>query len=187
MKFHMRPALAVDTAAITAIYAHHVMTGAGTFEEIPPDEAEMAARLAAVQGRGLPWLAAVDANSANILGYAYAGPFRLRSAYRFTVEDSVYIAAEAQGRGVGRALLEAVVAACAELGCRRMFAAIGDSANVASIRLHQACGFEDVGVFRNAGLKFGQWRDVVFMARDLGDAGDAVPDAALDPIGLLER
>jgi phosphinothricin acetyltransferase len=161
-----RPAALADAAAVAAIYAHHVLHGFGTFEEVPPSQAEMASRVSAVQAAGHPWLVIEDGGE--VAGYAYASQFRPRSGYRFAVEDSVYVAPKAQGRGHGRRLLQAVIDTCAAQGRRQMTAAVGDSANLASIRLHQALGFETVGVLPGLGFKQGRWLDVVFLQRALG-------------------
>ena len=163
----IRPAAETDVAALAAIYAHHVIHGVGTFEEEPPDQAEMARRLADVQARSLPWLIAEDGEG-RLLGFAYAGPFRLRSAYKFTVEDAVYVSKDAHRQGVGRALLGAVIAACEAQGLRQMLALIGDSRNAASIGLHTAVGFEPAGLMRDVGFKTGRWLDVVVMQKRLG-------------------
>jgi phosphinothricin acetyltransferase len=171
----VRTATAADAAALAAIYSHHVLHGFGTFEEIPPSPADMDARRLAVVAHGLPYLVA-EADG-RVLGYAYAAPFRPRAAYRYTVEDSIYVAPEAQGRGVGRALLAAVLDQCAALGLRQVVAVIGDSNNAGSIAVHRALGFEPAGVGRNVGFKHGRWVDVVWMQKPLngGDAG--TPDA----------
>lgn len=161
----IRPATAADAPALARIYGWHVLHGAGTFEEAPPDATEMAARWAKVAGAGWPYLVA-EIDGA-VAGFAYAAPYRDRSGYRFTAEDSVYVAPGAQGRGVGRALLTAVLEACAARGVRQMVAAIGDSANAASIALHRAQGFEPAGVLKAVGYKHGRWLDVVFMQRTL--------------------
>lgn len=168
----IRPAAAADVPALAAIYGHHVLHGLGTFEEAPPSEADMAARLAAVQSRALPYLVAEDGGK--VLGFAYAAPFRSRSAYRFTAEDSVYIAPDAVGQGVGKALLSAVIAACEALGVRQLTAVIGDSGNAASIGLHSALGFERTGSSRSVGYKHGRWVDIVFMQKAL-NGGDGAP------------
>jgi len=162
----VRTATGADVEAIAAIYAHHVLNGMGTFEEIPPTPAEMAARMATVQALGLAWFVA-EGQDGRILGYAYAGPFRTRTAYRHTVEDSVYVAAGAEGRGVGRALLTAVIDASRAAGMKQMLALIGDSANAGSIALHKAMGFEPAGVMRDVGFKAGRWLDVVVMQKAL--------------------
>jgi phosphinothricin acetyltransferase len=171
----LRPAEPEDVPAIQAIYAHHVLHGLGTFEEVPPSPGEMAERIAAVVSRDLPWLVAEE--DSEVLGYAYAGPFRTRAAYRFTVEDSVYVAEAARGRGVGKALLEAIVAECEGQGLRQMVGVIGDSGNAASIALHRACGFELKAIVPAVGWKFERWVDVVWMQRSLGLGADAAPDA----------
>jgi L-amino acid N-acyltransferase YncA len=161
----LRPAEAGDLAAIAAIYTPEVLEGTATFELEPPDAAELGVRLAKVRALGLPWLVAEAGG--RIAGYAYAAMHRDRPAYRFTVEDSVYLAPWARGRGIGRPLLEAVVAASREAGMRQMVAVIGDSANLGSIGLHRACGFLDVGTLRDVGFKFGRWLDTVLMQRPL--------------------
>lgn len=162
---HLRPALPADLPAIGAIYEPEVRASTATFELEPPSLDELAARVAAVQGSGLPWL--VAETDGRVAGYAYAAPYRDRPAYRFTVEDSVYVAAWARGRGVGSALLEAVVAATAAVGMRQIVAVIGDSANQGSIRLHRACGFVDAGTLREVGFKLDRWIDTVLMQRSL--------------------
>jgi L-amino acid N-acyltransferase YncA len=169
----IRPVEASDLDAIQGIYAHHVLHGLASFEETPPDAAELARRWRAVIDAGLPYLCATGPAGSAILGYAYAGPYRPRSAYRFTVEDSVYVAPELAGRGIGRALLGRLIDICTELGKRQMIAVIGDSGNTGSIALHRACGFDLVGTFRSIGFKHGCWVDSVLMQRALGP-GDAV-------------
>jgi L-amino acid N-acyltransferase YncA len=166
MTFSIRPATSDDAPAIQAIYAHHVLTGTGTFEINPPDLADIKARMAKVTARGWPWLVSVDAGGA-VNGYAYAGPFRERAAYDATVEDSIYIAPSAIGQGIGRALLVALTEACRVAGAKEMLAVIGDSANQASIGLHRTLGFEDVGILRNVGVKFGRTLDVVILQKSL--------------------
>ncbi len=165
----LRPSRPEDVPAITAIYAWHVGHGSGTFELEAPDEAEMARRRDDILAKGLPWL--VVEHAGTLLGYAYANHFRPRLAYRYALEDSVYIAESAQRRGLGRLLLAELIARCEALGARQMFAVIGDSANAGSIGVHKALGFTDVGVMRAAGWKFGRWLDVVILQRRLG-AGD---------------
>lgn len=171
----IREATASDLAAITALYAHEVLTGTATFEEEPPAEAEMAARLDAVRARGLPWVVAeVDGVFA---GYAYLGPFRYRNAYRYVVEGSVYVAESARGRGVGRSLLSAIVERARDLGLRHVMGVIGVSeTSEASIALHARLGFEPAGIWRHAGWKFGRWLDVHVMQLDL--APEAGPPTA---------
>ncbi|HZD88672.1 MAG TPA: GNAT family N-acetyltransferase [Pseudolabrys sp.] len=168
----LRPATPADIPAITRIYAHAVETGTASFELTPPDEAEMARRMAALIDGGFPYLAA-ELDGA-LAGYAYAGPYRPRPAYRFTLEDSIYIAPAAQGRGVGRTLLPALIDASTARGFRQMIAVIGDSAQAASIALHARAGFYYVGTLPNTGFKFGRWLDTVLMQRALGP-GAATP------------
>ncbi|MDG2530278.1 GNAT family N-acetyltransferase [Caulobacter endophyticus] len=171
----IRPSTDADIGAITAIYGWNVLNGLGTFEEVPPDEAEMARRRGAFLERGLPYL--VAELDGKVLGYAYAGPFRLRAAYRYTVEDSIYVAPDAAGKGVGKALLTALIEACEALGLRQMCAVIGDSGNAASIGVHAALGFEHKGVFPAMGYKFDRWVDLVWMQRPLNGGGETPPDA----------
>ena len=171
----IRAASDADAEALAAIYGHHVLHGFGTFEEVPPDAAEMARRRAAVAERGLPYLVAED--EGRVLGFAYAGPFRPRAAYRYTVEDSVYIAPDAVGRGVGRAVLSAVLDACEAMGLRQVVAVIGDSGNAASIGLHRALGFQDAGVVKSVGFKHGRWVDIVTMQKALNGGDTRAPDA----------
>lgn len=163
----IRPSTLADVGPAQAIYAHHVLTGTASFELVPPDRDEMARRRALLVDKGLPWLVAEDADG-SLLGYAYAGPYRTRPAYDWTLEDSIYIHPDAQGRGVGKALLSRLIAQCQDLGYRQMIAVIGDSANAGSIGLHRACGFSDVGVLKAVGWKFGRWIDSVLMQRPLG-------------------
>jgi phosphinothricin acetyltransferase len=170
----VRDALPADAAACQAIYAHHVLNGVGTFEERPPTVEQMAARMADVAARGLPWLVAKEGGVAG--GFAYASPFRLRAAYRYTVEDSIYLAADAVRQGLGRTLLSELVRRCEGLGMRQMVAVIGDSANAASIGVHRACGFEHRGTTPALGFKHGRFVDVVWMQRALCDGADSVPE-----------
>jgi L-amino acid N-acyltransferase YncA len=166
----IRPAVPADAAAIQAIYAHHVAHGTGTFEEVAPSVEDMAARMAGVIDKGCPYL--VDETDGRIRGFAYAGPFRLRSAYRYTVEDSVYVAPDCMGQGIGRNLLTAIVEQCRQMGVREILAVIGDSANGGSVGVHLTCGFYHVGVARNVGFKHGRFLDVVFMQLSMNQAGD---------------
>lgn len=156
-----------DLDAVAQIYAHYVLHGAASFEETPPSLEEMALRYQKVRALGLPWLVA-EADGV-VAGYAYAAPFRERSAYRFTLENSVYVDAAHLRMGIGRGLLAELIERCEALGYRQMIAAIGDSGNHGSIRLHRALGFEDAGVYRSVGMKFGRWLDVVLMQRSLGE------------------
>ena len=168
----IRPAVARDADALAAIYGDAVLHGFGTFEEVPPTPAEMDGRRRAVQERGLPYLVADEAGE--VLGFAYAGPFRTRAAYRYTLEDSVYVSPQAKGKGVGRAVLSAVIAACEALGVRQLMAVIGDSGNDGSIGLHTALGFERMGLGRSVGFKHGRWVDIVHMQKSL-NGGDTTP------------
>jgi len=168
----LRPAEAGDFERIHEIYAHHVRHGLASFEEEPPTRAELVERHAAIVGRGLPYLVALK--DGRLVGYSYAAPYRTRSAYRFTVEDSVYLAPEAAGQGIGRQLLSAVLARCTELGYRQMVAVIGDSGNAASIGLHHSLGFRMIGSIEGAGFKLGRWVDSVLIQRALG-AGTTAP------------
>ncbi|WP_159851762.1 GNAT family N-acetyltransferase [Brevundimonas sp. G8] len=176
----VRDARPDDIAAITAIYAESVANGRGTFELEAPDEIEMASRLAAIEALRLPRL--VVEIGGTVAGYAYAGPFRTRQAYRYMVEDSIYVAPWARGRGVAGALLDALIARCEAMGLRQMVAVIGDSENTGSIALHRTRGFADAGVFKAAGWKHDDWRDVVFMQRALNEGGSAAPDASGLPL-----
>jgi phosphinothricin acetyltransferase len=170
----IRPAHPDDVAAITRIYAHAVRHGTASFELDPPDEVEMARRMAAIRDGGFPYLAA-DVEG-RLVAYAYAGPFRPRPAYRFTLEDSVYVAPELLGCGIGRALLDRLIDESAERGFRQMIAVIGDSTRQqASIRLHAAAGFTRIGIFPNVGYKFDTWLDSVYMQRALGSAPTLPP------------
>lgn len=162
----LRPSTDADLAAIQAIYAQAVLEGTGTFETEVPSVEEMGRRRAEVLGRHLPWLVAQRGD--DVLGYAYANYFRPRLAYRFCVEDSIYLAPAAQGQGVGRLLLAELIARCEAAGARQMLAVIGDANNAGSIGVHTALGFQHTGVLKSAGWKFGRWLDVVLMQRPLG-------------------
>jgi L-amino acid N-acyltransferase YncA len=170
----VRAAAPGDADALAAIYGHHALTGFGTFEEVPPSPEEMDARRRAVTDRGLPYLVAEDAG--RVLGFAYAAPFRARAAYRYTVEDSVYVAPEAIGRGVGKAVLSAVIAACETAGMRQVVAVIGDSENAGSIGLHRSLGFTDAGVGKSFGYKLGRWVDIVWMQKAVNGGDSTAPD-----------
>lgn len=168
----IRPSLDSDIEQITAIYAHHVLHGTGTFEIEPPSPTDMAARRAEVLARGLPYLVACEGEQ--LLGFSYCNWFKPRPAYRFSAEDSIYIDDTARGQGVGRLLLQALCARAQEAGVRKLLAVIGDSANAGSIGLHQAMGFTQAGILRSVGWKFGAWRDIVLMEKALG-SGDSTP------------
>ncbi|HZC17403.1 MAG TPA: GNAT family N-acetyltransferase [Caulobacteraceae bacterium] len=170
----IRPATAANAAALAAIYGHHVLHGLGTFEEVEPSTREMARRLSAVVSYGLPYLVA-EIDGA-VAGFAYASPFRARAAYRYTVEDSVYIAPDRLGQGIGKALLKAVIDEAEARGLRQMVAMIGDSGNAGSIGVHRSCGFEPSGVLRGLGFKAGRWIDVVTMQRALNSGRENLPD-----------
>jgi L-amino acid N-acyltransferase YncA len=172
----LRDAQDGDIAAIQAIYAHHVRHGLASFEEIPPEAEEMRRRRADILARGLPYL--VVETRGKIGGYAYAGPYRLRSAYRFAVEDSVYVAPDCVGLGIGRLALGTLIDRCTVAGFRQMVAVIGDSGNEASIALHERLGFRRAGVLTAVGFKLGRWVDSVLMQRPLGAGNDGLPDAA---------
>jgi phosphinothricin acetyltransferase len=169
----LREARPGDGADLQRIYAHHVLHGFGSFEEIPPDAQEMERRRIAVQEHGLPYLVAEAAG--RVLGFAYAGRYRPRSAYRFTVEDSVYVAPDAMGRGIGSRLLADVIARAEAAGMRQMIAVIGDSANLGSIRLHERLGFTRAGLLVAVGWKQERWLDSVLMQRALGAGDRAAP------------
>lgn len=170
----VRDAREDDVPQIQAIYGYYVTRTAASFEEEPPAVDEMMRRWRDITGRSLPYL--VAESGGEVLGYAYAGPWRTRSAYRYTIENSVYVAPMTVRRGIGRAVLGTLIERCTELGYRQMIAVIGDSANLASIGLHRSLGFRQEGILRGVGLKFGRWVDVVIMHRPLGPP-DAPPPA----------
>jgi phosphinothricin acetyltransferase len=161
-----------DLAAITAIYEHHVLHGTGTFEVDPPSQEDMRTRRADVLSKGLPYLVAADGE--RVLGFAYCNWFKPRPAYKFSAEDSIYISPEAQGKGLGRALLAELSAHAEKAGVRKLIAVIGDSANTGSIGLHLSVGFHHVGTLKSCGWKFNQWLDVVMMEKTIG-LGDSCP------------
>ncbi|MBK8073566.1 MAG: N-acetyltransferase [Ramlibacter sp.] len=171
----IRPSRDDDLPAITAVYAHHVLHGTGTFETTPPGETDMAARRADVLSKGLPWLVAEE--DGQVLGFAYCNWFKPRPAYRFSAEDSIYLAPQAHGRGLGRELLTALAAQAEARGVRKLIAVIGDSANAGSVGVHRSCGFTPVGVLRSCGWKFGRWLDVVLMEKVLGAGDSTSPEA----------
>jgi L-amino acid N-acyltransferase YncA len=169
----IRPATEADLPAVTEIYDHAVRFGTATFELIPPDLAEMTRRFKALTGGGFPYL--VAALDGRVAGYAYAGSYRPRPAYRFTVENSVYLDPAIHRRGIGLQLLRRLIADCETRGYRQMIAVIGDSANAGSVGVHTRCGFQMIGTHPNVGLKFGRWLDTVMMQLALGDGGATVP------------
>jgi phosphinothricin acetyltransferase len=169
----LRDSTPADVAACAAIYREAVRNGTGTFELDEPDDAEMGRRRDAILAQGLPWL--VAERGGRVLGYAYANQFRPRRAYRFCVEDSIYLDPAARGQGVGRLLLAELIGRCQRLGIRQMLAVIGDADNKGSISVHKSCGFEHSGVFEAAGWKFERWLDVVMMQRRLGAGAGSAP------------
>ncbi len=169
----IHPSHAEDIPAITAIYAHHVLHGAGTFELEPPTGNEMANRRVEVLAKGLPYLVASAGDK--VLGFAYCNWFKPRPAYRFSAEDSIYLTPEAIGHGLGRALLAELATQAEKVGVRKLIAVIGDSANTASIGLHRSVGFSMVGILKSCGWKFNQWQDVVMMEKSLGLADTCAP------------
>ena len=169
----VRDATDTDMAAIQTIYARHVLHGTASFEETPPSLAEMCARRSAVLSLGLPYLAAEVEGA--VVGYSYATSYRARPAYRYTIENSVYIAEGHGGKGIGTALLQELIARCEGGPWRQMIAVIGDSANVGSIALHRSLGFAHTGTLRSVGFKFGRWIDSVIMQRSLGDSDRSTP------------
>jgi phosphinothricin acetyltransferase len=174
--FTVRDSVDADIPEIAAIYAHHVSTGLASFEEEPPDAAEIGRRRAEFLRRGYPYLVAASASEGGVLGYAYASPYRARSAYRFSVENSVYVAPDQARRGIGGQLLAKLIERCTSSGFRQMIAVIGDSANAASIGLHEAHGFRRVGVLTAIGFKHGRWVDSVLMQLSLGLGASVNPD-----------
>lgn len=169
----IRPSRDEDIAAITAVYAHHVLHGTGTFETEPPTASDMAARRTDVLSKGLPYLVAEQ--DREILGFAYGNWFKPRPAYRYSVEDSVYLAPGMDRKGLGRALLAELLAHCEAAGIRKVMAIIGDSANGGSVGVHRAVGFQQVGVVEACGWKFGAWRDIVIMQKTLGPGSSESP------------
>jgi L-amino acid N-acyltransferase YncA len=173
-QLEIRPAVEADLPAVTAIYEHAVRYGTATFELVPPDLAEMTRRFRALVDGGFPYL--VAAHEGEAIGYAYAGSYRPRPAYRFTVENSVYLQPAVHRRGIGLALLQRLIAECEGRGYRQMIAVIGDSANAASVGVHRRCDFAMVGTHPNVGFKFGRWLDTVMMQRPLGDGAVTLPE-----------
>lgn len=182
MPFEIRDAVENDIPSITAIYREAVLNGTATYELDAPDEGEMRSRHATITGRGYPYIVAVG-DAGEVLGYAYASAFRTRPAYNWLVEDSIYLAPEARGQGIGRALLDELLKRCAALGFRQMVAVIG-GASPASIGVHRAAGFEMSGTIKATGFKHGQWLDTVFMQIALGEGADTLPDLSAYPANL---
>ena len=172
----LRDVQPADVPAMAALYAQHVLHGLGSFEESPPGVDELRARCAAVLENDLPWLVATADGA--VVGYGYAAPYRARAAYRHTLEDSVYVAAGLERRGVGTLLLGELIQRCEAGPWRQMVAVIGDSANAGSIALHRRLGFRDVGTLVSVGFKFGRWVDTVLMQRSLGDGDTTLPRQA---------
>jgi L-amino acid N-acyltransferase YncA len=179
--FQIRAAQPEDAAAISSIYGVHVSEGAGTFEEVAPATDEIRRRMVNVRARGLPWVVAEAAG--RVIGYCYASPYHARSAYRFTVQTSVYVVSDWQHRSVGLSLLNHIADACRELGYCQIMAAVGDSHNDAALRLHARAGFRTIGHAVRVGVKFGRWTDIVYMQRFLDDP--AAPPPARDPQGYI--
>jgi L-amino acid N-acyltransferase YncA len=175
----VRPSEEGDLPAITAIYGHHVLHGFGSFEEVPPDQVEMGRRRAEILGKGFPYL--VAELGGHVVGYAYANHYRPRIAYRFSVEDSIYVAPDAPRKGIGRALLSNLIARCTGQGYRQMVAVIGDTQNLGSVGLHAALGFRVVGTLPSIGFKHGRWVDSVFMQRPLGPGDSSLPNQQTKP------
>jgi phosphinothricin acetyltransferase len=169
----VRPSAVADQLSISGIYAHYVRNSTATFELDPPDPLEMAARRSAILDHGLPFLVAED--DGEVVGYAYASTYRARPAYRYTVEDSVYVHPVHARRGAGRLLLQGVIHECERAGFRQMIGVIGDSGNLASIRLHLALGFRQAGTLRSVGYKFDRWIDTVLVQKELGAGSAASP------------
>jgi L-amino acid N-acyltransferase YncA len=172
--FQIRPSLDGDIARITTIYTHHVLHGTGTFEIDPPSANDMAQRRQDVLGKGLPYLVAEQ--DGVVLGFAYCNWFKPRPAYRFSAEDSIYLAPEAAGQGMGKALLNALANAAQAAGVRKLIAVIGDSANHGSVGVHRTCGFSHVGTIAACGWKFERWLDIVLMEKALGEGASTPPN-----------
>lgn len=185
MNFRLRDATVADLPAITAIYREQVLNGTASYEIVPPTESEMAERLASVLHKGYPYLA-VSEEGGKLLGYAYASAFRTRPAYRWMVEDSIYLAQEARGQGIGKLLLAELVERCTSLGFRQMIAVIG-GAQPASISLHKRAGFSETGLLIGAGYKHGRWLDTMLMQRALGDGNQSQPDISSYPGTLFSE
>jgi phosphinothricin acetyltransferase len=174
----IRPSTDTDIPAITAIYAHHVLHGTGTFETDPPSEQDMAARRSDVLSKNLPYLVVED--ETGVLGFAYCNWFKPRPAYRYSAEDSIYLAPSARGKGLGKLLLTELMAQAERRGVRKLIAVIGDSANQGSVGLHKVCGFNHVGLLANCGWKFDRWLDVVLMDKTIGSGNSNPPNSTQD-------
>jgi len=172
---NLRPSTDADVPAITAIYAHHVLHGTGTFETTAPTEAEMAIRRTDVLAKGLPYLVADQGG--RVLGFAYCQWFKPRPAYRFSAEDSIYLDADAAGQRIGNKLLSELTKQAEAAGVRKLIAVIGDSGNVRSIGVHRAVGFRHVGTIESCGWKFGRWLDIVLMEKSVGEGNRTAPEA----------
>ncbi|NRP17020.1 L-methionine sulfoximine/L-methionine sulfone acetyltransferase [Ensifer adhaerens] len=184
MPLTLRDATVSDLPAITEIYRESVLNGVATYEIVPPSEAEMTTRFASIASHGYPYIVATDA-AGTIVGYAYASAFRTRAAYRFLVEDSIYLAPAARGKGAGKMLLVELVRRCTELGFRQMVAVIG-GAHPASIAVHRSVGFEDQGLMKATGFKHGRWLDTAIMQLALGDGSTSDPSAGVYPDTLYQ-
>lgn len=185
MPISLRNVSTSDLDAITAIYRESVLSGVASYEIVPPEQNEMAARFSAITGQGYPYIAAVDEDG-KLLGYAYASAFRTRPAYRWMVEDSIYLAPEARGRGIGKLLLTELIQRCTTLGFRQMVAVIG-GAHPASIALHRVLDFEETGRLKGTGYKHGRWLDTMIMQRTLGDGAATDPDPSIYPGTLFKQ
>ena len=183
MSFQLRDARSSDLPAITEIYRDSVLHGTASYEIVPPDEAEMISRFEAIRSKGYPYIVAEDPDG-TLLGYAYASAFRTRPAYRWLVEDSIYLAPPARGRGIGKALLRELLLRCETLGFRQMVAVIG-GASPASVALHAGLGFSLTGTLKGTGFKQGKWLDTVMMQRELGEGTDTPPDLSGYPGSLF--
>ena len=182
--FTLREAKLDDIPAIRAIYEEAVLHGTATYELTPPDEAEMSARFLNLVRQDYPYIVACNGDGA-VVAYAYAGPFRARPAYRWLVEDSIYLAPEARGQGIGTAILTRLVELCEEKGFRQMVAVIGGADNEGSIRVHKRLGFRHIGIFEGSGFKFGRWIDTVLMQRQIGEGKTTLPNESVYPGTLI--
>lgn len=178
--FILRDAVLADVPSLAAIYGHSVVNETASYELVPPDDEEMRARFERLTGKGYPYIVAED-HKGRVVGYAYAGPYNVRPGFRWAVEDSIYIAPDAHGQGLGRTLLLRLIELSTEKGFRQMIAVIGGADHAPSIRLHERAGFRTIGIFQNSGFKFGKWIDTVFMQMRLGKGADTLPDEAEYP------